>query len=73
MIFTLKIDKIIDAIFATDTSIIYSKNRQIIDPIPQTPVPVAQGLIHCVCCTQPALPAQGSPRRISADPLQKWH
>ena len=30
----------------------------------------AQGLIHCVCCTETALPAQGSPRRNVADPLQ---
>ena len=31
----------------------------------------AQGLIHCVCCTETAFPAQGSPRRISSDPLAK--
>ena len=44
MVFALKMDKIIDAIFATDTSFFtLDKNRQIIDPIPQTPVPV------CVC------------------------
>ena len=29
--------------------ILYSKNRQIIDPIPQTPVPVC--VCVCVCCT----------------------
>ena len=28
--------------------ILYSKNRQIIDPIPQTPVPVC--VCMCVCC-----------------------
>ena len=33
----------------------------------------SEGLIHCVCCTETALPAQGSPRRNSSDPLQKWH
>ena len=35
MVFTLKIDKIIDAIFATDTSFLTLKiDKYLIDPIP---------------------------------------
>ena len=43
MVFTLKIDKIIDLVLAANTSYIYCKNRQIIDPILVTNACV------CVC------------------------
>jgi hypothetical protein len=45
MVFTLKIDKIIDLVLAANTSYIYCKNRQIIDPILVTNACVCM----CVC------------------------